>query len=138
MIHVQILIIRWFLEKKPHIIADSAFGSQNAITLINNWNASATFAVNKDNNAWLWSVLSESVTPDKWRAATSVDKWVASSHTLVASNGKIITQQILSNAYTFTKINFESEIEDETESTETDVINELPSGILNFLILLNL
>lgn len=46
---------------KPHIVADSAFGSLALLEKIRNWGGTATLAFNEIQRSWLWYLLNYKV-----------------------------------------------------------------------------
>jgi hypothetical protein len=69
---------------------------------IQQWGGGATFSIPSNNNPWLWEVLSINVPPNHSRSAINGDGYIASSHTLYDQKGKIIYQQIVTDAFSGT------------------------------------
>jgi len=90
---------RWAFANQPHWVADAAFGSFDMMDYIEQKGGLATLSMACDNPAFLWNALSFSTPPNTWRCS-SREKLMASSHTCHDSKGKIIYQQVLSNAFT--------------------------------------
>lgn len=57
------------------------------------------FSISSVQTPWLWDILSINVPPNNWRMATNSNNWIASSHTIIDKNGKMVTQHLLSNAF---------------------------------------
>lgn len=92
---------RWCKTEKPHIFADSAFGSLTTMELVENWGGTATFSTPENNCSWLWKVLEYNLPGQHWRVAENQKKWVASCHAII-EDGVRSYQHILTNALTTT------------------------------------
>jgi len=93
---------------KPHIIADSAFGSLTLLDEITKWGGHGTFSVSSNSMTWLWNILGKNVPATCWRAIINEDNVVASSTRIVDSKGAFVQKNVISNAYTATKVPFDS------------------------------
>ena len=91
---------RWLHDIKPHIVADSAFGSLELLKEINTWGGFATFASSINKQQSLWNTLAINTPANTWRAAIN-DCYIFSSHTIYDKNNKIIHQQVMTNGFTF-------------------------------------
>ena len=59
----------------------------------------ATLASNINKQQLFWDVLSINTPANTWRATVNDESILASSHTIYDKNGKIVHQQLLSNAF---------------------------------------
>jgi hypothetical protein len=62
-------LARWELEERPHLVADSAFGSLLALDHLRQWGCVATMACASNKESWVWLLLSKSLPSGHWRAA---------------------------------------------------------------------
>jgi len=60
---------RWPYERKPHIVADAAFGSIEILKKITTWGGSATLSCPQTVMPWIWELLSHNLPPSHWSAA---------------------------------------------------------------------
>ena len=49
--------------------------------------------------SWLWDVLAHNLPPNNWRSAIDQNNWIASSHTIIDKNNKMVRQQVISNGF---------------------------------------
>ena len=95
---VRYFMNRWQHDSKPHIVADSAFGSFSLLQEIHDWGGYATLSVPINVNAFLWKVLSINSPANSWRSAVN-GNIIAASSTMNDKNNKIVHKQIISNGY---------------------------------------
>lgn len=88
---------------KPHIVADSAFGSPQLLNEIEQWGGTGTFACSSTHSSWLWELLTKNVPPNHWRASIQ-DNLIASAHIIADPNGKFVHQKVISNGFNSTAI----------------------------------
>mmetsp|Transcript_17206 Transcript_17206/g.23916 ORF Transcript_17206/g.23916 Transcript_17206/m.23916 type:complete len:125 (+) Transcript_17206:182-556(+) len=116
----------WPYDSKPHLCADSAFGSFELMKDIVDWGGKATMSVAQEPQ-WLWKVLSYSVPPGHWRATQS-PTLVASVHAkLNKENNCTIYKHLISNAYHSTAISCNNNNNNNQSTTEQSAIPELPA-----------
>lgn len=104
-----LIIFRYPLHIKPHIIGDAAFGNLDVIQKIKQWGGMATFSMNESNTTWLWNLLSYKTPPHTWRAAITNDGIIGSLHTIEDSSHKMIHQQLITTGFCGTIHQFTNE-----------------------------
>ncbi len=57
---------------------------------------------------WLWNIIGKNVPATYWRAVINENNIVASSTKIVDSKGAFVQKNVISNAYTATKVQFDS------------------------------
>jgi len=119
---------RWLLDSKSHFLCDSAYGSFELLQEIIDWMGDATFAISVNISQYLWDVLSAHATPNTWRAAMNDQGIVATCHTIHDRNGKLVHQQVISNAFTDNVINNENY----SILNETQIVNDLSGNDIPF------
>ena len=100
---------RYHLEKKPHIIADSAFGSLSLLKDIERWGGHATLSFSILKESWLWNSLCHAVPINHWRAAvlnptpsdqeTNRNQWIAAVSVIENRSHKFVAKKIVTNAF---------------------------------------
>jgi len=69
---LKLAMQRWPYERKPHIVADAAFGSIEMLEKITTWGGSATLSCPQTVMPWIWellSIINNNLPPSHWRAA---------------------------------------------------------------------
>jgi hypothetical protein len=96
----QLIIIRWFISDmpKPHVVLDAGFSSFSMLNFFKQYQWPITMSVAKSMEPYLWRLLSHKIPPDYWQAAYSDTVGVASLHKIIDPNGKLVAQQVVSNA----------------------------------------
>jgi hypothetical protein len=62
-------LVRWGRPERPHVVADSAFGSVAMAEYITQWGGRATLASSTIRQTWMWNILSYNLPNGHWRAA---------------------------------------------------------------------
>jgi hypothetical protein len=118
----------WKLVCKPHVVADSAFGSFDVMKQIVELGFSATLSMPATASDWLWDVLSHNLPSDHWRAAVK-DNIVASvQYRKDEKTGKSSFKQILSSGVDFqlSRMYSQKGSDNNNNNTPPTVSSELP------------
>lgn len=119
-VNINILYFSHHLINKPHIIADSAFGTTENITTIKNWGGKFTLSIKSDTFPWLWNVLAHGLMPNHWRSALLQENLVASIHCIIdEKTKKIATKQIITNAFQGTEVVYNNVNTSQLQQTNT-------------------
>ena len=100
---VRYFMDNWSFEKRPHIVADSAFGSFQLLDDIKRWGSTATFALSSSTEPNLWKLLRAGLVNDKWRAAFNETSGVVASLSLKTKTGKTeqVCQTVISTGFKY-------------------------------------
>lgn len=128
---VRYFMEHWSYDSKPHLCADSAFGSFELMKDIANWGGKTTMSVAQEPQ-WLWKVLSYCVPPDHWRAAQT-PTFIASVHAkLNKETNCTIYKHVISNAYQSEPICSDNN-NNNVSTTEQPTIPDLPASLGRYL-----
>lgn len=113
-------LARWGEVRKPHIVADSAFGSLEMLEEIVKWGGHATLACSPTVHTSLWETLSLHLQPNSARACIRRDSRIAAS---IRTNEDLSSyQRILSSSWE-EEIE-ESETEEDSAEDNSDSVGE--------------
>jgi len=100
---LRIMMERWRFAMKPHIVADSGFGSFGMLDAITKWEGTATLSMPINECQGLDSLLSYNLPVNNWRACTNDKGFILSAQCKAvdnASGGKSIARKfVLTNAF---------------------------------------
>lgn len=100
---VRLFMQRWAYDWKPHIVADSAFGSLNLMHEILDWGGTATLSVASTTEESLWRLLGSVLSRNQWNAAQNTRGVIATCSKIESITGELVQKNILSSGYQATQ-----------------------------------